>query len=108
MRKRLSIWSKAKLGLAQAMGRFVPSCEEATRLVSDSMEEKLPLRIKIRVTIHLLMCKWCRRFKQQWRQIRALIRSTQAEADSSHSHPQVTLSDSARERMEKALGSSDK
>lgn len=107
MRKRLSIWSKAKLNLAKAMGRFVPSCEQVSLLVSDSMEEKLPLRNKIRVAIHLLMCQWCRRFKQQLRQIRALIRKTQAE-DSIQPHPQVKLSDSARERMQQSLDSSNK
>ena len=108
MRKRLSLWSNAKLSLAKAMSRFAPSCEEATRLVSDLMEEELPWRSKLRLAIHLLMCKWCRRFKQQLRQIRALIRKTRAEADSIHPHPQVTLSDSARERMEQALGRSNK
>ncbi len=108
MKKRLSLLSKVKLNVAKAMGKFVPSCEQVTLLLSDSMEEALPLKSKLRVYVHLLMCKWCRRFKKQVRQIRVLIRKTQAEADSSHPHPQVTLSDGARERMEKALGSSDK
>ena len=108
MRKRLSLLSKAKLSLAQAMGRLVPSCKEATGLVSDSMEEKLPWKSKLGLAMHLLMCKWCRRFKQQVRQIRTLIRKTQTEVDSVTTHPPVTLSDSARERMEKALGSSNK
>ncbi len=108
MRKRLSLLSKTKLSLAKAIGRFVPSCQEATRLISDSMEEKLPWKSKFRLAIHLLMCKWCQRFKQQWRQIRALIRKTRAEDDSVTTHPPVTLSDSARKRMQRALGSSNK
>ncbi len=108
MRKRLSLWSNAKLSLAKAMGRFVPSCEQVSLLVSDSMEEKLPLRIKMRVAIHLLMCQWCRRFKQQLSQMRALIRKTRAEVDSVTTHPPVTLSDSARERMQRSLDSSNK
>lgn len=108
MRKRLSLSSNAKLILSRGMGRIIPSCEQVTRLVSDSMEEGLPLKSKLRVAIHLLMCKWCRRFKQQLQLIRTLIRDRQARTNSIHPLSPASLSATARERIERALGDSNK
>ena len=41
------------------------TCEEATRLISESLDRKLPLGRRIGLRIHLLMCKLCPRFLRQ-------------------------------------------
>ena len=41
------------------------TCEEAARLISDSLDQKLPLRLRIALRMHLLMCRICPRFSRQ-------------------------------------------
>src|SRR5574341_990963 len=108
MKNKFTFIANANLFLAKVMGKFVPSCDQVTLLVSDSMDEKLPLKSKLGVAIHLLMCKWCRRFKQQLQLIRTLVRNTPARTDGIHSHSPASLSAAAKERIERALSDSNK
>lgn len=103
MKNRLTYVANAKLALAKIMGRFVPSCDQVSRLVSDSMEEDLPLKGKLSVALHLLMCKWCRRFKRQLQLIRTLSLKAQARTKIAHPLSQGSLSAAAKERIERTL-----
>lgn len=83
------------------------TCEEATRLMSQSLDRKLPLRQRIALRSHLLMCKLCPGFLRQMRFLKtAAARHERAvESDEPHSH---SLSPEAKEGIEKALaGPSD-
>lgn len=88
-------------GLISALGSLSPNCREASRLQSDSMDCALtPLKI-VGVRIHLLLCRWCRRYGKQ---IRFLRRAA-------HEHPEAvaqaatqSLSTEAKERMRRSLG----
>jgi hypothetical protein len=108
MKTKLTLIAKSKLILTKAIGKFVPSCDQITLLVSASMEEELPLRSKLRVAIHLFMCKWCRRFKQQLQLIRTLAHQTQTKPDSLALDSQAFLSDAARERIDRAISDASK
>jgi cytochrome c biogenesis protein ResB len=76
------------------------SCEEATRLISQSLDKGLPLRKRIALRSHLLMCKLCPRFLRQMRFLRtAAVRHERAvESDAFHA-----LSPEAKERIKKVL-----
>jgi len=41
------------------------SCRETTQLISESLERRLSLRQRIAVIAHLLMCRFCSRFRRQ-------------------------------------------
>lgn len=41
------------------------SCKEATRLMVQREFEILPVTTRVRLQVHLAMCKWCRRFQKQ-------------------------------------------
>jgi hypothetical protein len=41
------------------------SCRETTQLISESLERKLPIRQRMAVRAHLLMCRFCSRFRKQ-------------------------------------------
>jgi predicted anti-sigma-YlaC factor YlaD len=51
------------------------SCREVSTVVSSGPLAEQPAAVRIRVRVHLMMCRHCRRF---WRQIRALDRSVRA------------------------------
>lgn len=51
------------------------SCREATRLISQSLDEPLPFRRRIALKFHLLMCRFCSRYQKQMVWIREAMRS---------------------------------
>lgn len=77
------------------------NCKEVTRLVSESLDHKLPFFQKVGVRIHLLMCKLCPEAKKQMLFIRSAIRSLTLENSSLES--EGSLSQEASDRMKLAL-----
>src|SRR5437773_12408758 len=60
------IWhSNLMKSLVRGIAEFSPSCKEATRLQSEALDRKLPLRQRFGLRVHLLLCKWCRRYGKQ-------------------------------------------
>ena len=53
------------------MGRFLkmitPTCKDVTRMMSEAMDRRLPLRKRIAIYVHRLICLWCDRYYRQLR-----------------------------------------
>src|SRR5437899_10295106 len=86
--------------LARRAAYLSPSCKKAARLQSIALDRKLPLRQRFGMRVHLLLCKWCRRYGKQV----TFLRNT------AHEHPDEMaepvpqkLSDEARERIRQKL-----
>ena len=81
------------------------SCRETAQLISESMERKLPLRRRLAVTVHLLMCRFCSRYRKQLRFIKKAVgRLVESEKGwNPPEAPEHSLSSETRERIEKAL-----
>jgi len=97
------IWhSNFRKALARGVADPSPSCKEATRLQSAALDSKLPLRQRFGLRVHLVLCKWCRRYGKQITFLR----------NAAHGHPDEmaqtvpkTLSAEARERIKRRLHS---
>ncbi len=76
------------------------TCKEATRLISESMDGKLPLGRRIALRIHLLMCKLCPRFLHQMLFVKGTTDHYQKEVEED---PSYSLSTNARERIKSLL-----
>ena len=50
------------------------SCEEATRLLSEAQDRKLVLPEKLRLEMHMAMCKGCRNYRKQMSFLREACR----------------------------------
>ncbi|HZR18907.1 MAG TPA: zf-HC2 domain-containing protein [Verrucomicrobiae bacterium] len=72
------------------------NCRQATRLVSQAMDEKLPLYRRLALRFHLLYCVWCRRYAVQLRLLRRAARDLTPESIEPDSQ---TLSLQAKEQM---------
>lgn len=83
------------------MKHWMFSCKEVTQMVSESMDRDLPRYQRIGIWIHLMMCKFCSRYKQQLMSLRKVLRS-QALHDENN-EPHAKLPPDARERMKRAL-----
>jgi len=79
------------------------SCKDVTQLLSESMDHSLPFGKRIRVRLHLLMCKFCARYERQLLLIRDTVRRIAAAADTPGEPSVMTLSEEAKERIRKSL-----
>ena len=51
------------------------SCEQATRLISESQERRLGMRERLSLRVHLFICDGCTRFLRQAPLLRAAMRA---------------------------------
>jgi uncharacterized protein with von Willebrand factor type A (vWA) domain len=92
-------WLKPLVG---ALGTLSPTCKQATRLQSEAMDRRLSFSEKLGLRLHLLLCKWCRRYGEQLKFLRSAARECQEHE--SRQEPE-RLSPEARERIRKSLQS---
>ncbi len=83
------------------------NCKEVSRVVSQSLDRKLPFWQRMGVWIHLSMCKLCRGFRKDLLNLRSAARQYTHEINTSASEPNAALSEEARERIQHALESED-
>jgi hypothetical protein len=79
------------------------SCQEVSRFVSESLDRELPLGQRLRVRIHLLMCRFCSRFRRQVLFLRDAARRYLTMGEGMASLFGTDLSPEARERIKRSL-----
>jgi len=88
--------------IMRLMNRILPTCQEVSHLSSQALDESLPWRKRLGLRIHLLMCKWCRRYDGQLKFMRNVA----------HDHAlqdigQAKLNSEARQRIAEFLKHND-
>ena len=78
------------------------SCREVTQLVSESLDRDLPLRQRMSMKMHLLMCKLCSRYNKQLSSLREAIHLHAMRDEDIDVYP-ASLSSEARERIKQSL-----
>ena len=85
------------------MNHWMFRCQDVSQKVSQSLDTSLPLHHRMAVRFHLMMCRYCARFRNQLIMLRKMSR--QVGSDASTQAPAATLSKEAKERIKKALRS---
>lgn len=67
--------------LVKFIGKHTPKCREMVRILSRSMDEPMPLMMRIKKRLHFLICCWCQRYEEQLRYIRETARKLPEHAD---------------------------
>lgn len=57
---------------------LIPDCKAVARMVSESMDKELPWGQRMKMRMHLGMCKYCSRFKRQLELLRKASQSLSA------------------------------
>ena len=65
-------------------------CKDITKLISDSMEQKLSLWRRIDLRTHLILCSFCRRFQANVLALRKLAMREMASGDGSE-EPKLSM-----------------
>ena len=47
------------------IARYTPDCHDMTRLVSQSMDQRLSFSTWARMKLHYIICVWCERYAEQ-------------------------------------------
>lgn len=55
------------------------NCQQASRLISDGLDRPLSRSEQVRLSVHLMLCRNCRHFRQQMQQLRQGIRRARDE-----------------------------
>jgi hypothetical protein len=83
------------------MSHWMHNCKEVTRMVSESMDRKLPLHQRMGIRVHLLMCKFCSRYRKQLLILREAMRLQERYVEDTGSL--ITLPSEARERIKRSF-----
>ncbi|MFC1749803.1 zf-HC2 domain-containing protein [Pseudomonadota bacterium] len=76
------------------------NCKQATELASKSLDMKLPLRQKISLKLHLMMCSLCRAYEKQLKLIKRISPKMDAYIENQTQH---SLSSTAKKRIKDKL-----
>ena len=83
------------------MSHWMFNCKDVSQRVSEAMDRSLPLHHRMMIKIHLMMCKYCARFKQQLLTLRDACRLDDLHGeDCEHIHD---LPQAVRDRLKKSL-----
>ena len=83
------------------MNHWMFNCKEVTRLISESLDRELPLYQRMGIRIHLLMCKFCSRYRKQLLFLRATMRLHVEHSEDME--PSIKLPPEARERIRQSI-----
>jgi hypothetical protein len=79
----------------------IMNCKDVTRLVSQSMDEKIPWHLHLKIRFHLIYCTWCKRYQKQLEILRQTLRAMPEKA----SFKDARMPESAKDRIRKNLQS---
>ena len=96
----MNLIEKIKSGCAD----LSPSCREASKLQSEALDHPLPPAKRIGLRLHLLICRWCRRYGKQIRFLRKAAGEHPDELTRSVPH---SLTRDARARIKRRLEGPD-
>ena len=96
----LSRRNRFQTALVKFIGKRTPKCREVVRILSQSMDSKLPLSMRIKLRLHYLICAWCQRYEKHLHELRKFASSV---PDHTHAFSEDTLSLTAKDRMKEAL-----
>jgi len=86
--------------LVSYITNHTPTCRDVVRLLSQSMEVKLPITTRIKLRFHFLICIWCQRYERQLWALRKIASSVSERV--ADIYPE-TLSDRSKEQLKQSL-----
>ena len=83
------------------MRHWMFRCNVVSQKVSQSLDASLPFHHRMAIRMHLLMCRYCSRFRRQLIMLRKMSRLMDDEPSTDETS--ATLSNETKERIKKAL-----
>ena len=87
----------------KGINKLTSPCNVITREVSESLDHKISLRNRLKIRLHLLFCKFCRRYQQQLMTMHTLFEQHLQKEKENILPKGHTLTSEARERIKQNL-----
>ena len=84
-------------------GLFNSSCQEMTRIASESLDHDPGRLERIALRLHVLYCKACRRYLRQITLLKNALRGLSTRIEDDQLLPEILLPEDVRERIQKVL-----
>lgn len=98
----MSIWLRIRWQFIKTAARISPPCCRIAHQISDGRQKPLTWRERFTVRTHLMICDWCTSYSKQLEIMSDAGRLEAAAVENGSSLP-LRLSDSARDRLRRAL-----
>lgn len=89
------------------LARLTPACKDISRLVSESMDRRLPFITRVKLRLHLMICEGCERYAEQLRAIRGSLRRLAENGVGAKVSSAPQLSEEARVELKRTLKSQE-
>jgi hypothetical protein len=86
--------------LVKLIRKYTPNCREMVRILSQSIDEPVPLVMRIKKRLHFLICIWCQRYEEQLRCIHETASQFPEHADEASD---ILVPPDAKERIKRKL-----
>ncbi len=96
-------YDNVKQKMREWLSHHLPPCEAIVEKISQSMEQRLSLRERIDLKLHLWICAWCHWYFKDLNLIRDAASAKATDATDSYSISGPALSSAARERIKRRL-----
>jgi len=81
---------------------FMLTCKEAGYLVSQSLDRELPFFEKVKLRVHLAMCKTCSRYRDELISINAIVKKASPDLSSSIG-PDIELPEASKNKIKEYI-----
>ena len=81
------------------------SCKDASQIISQSLDRQLTTRERFALKLHLLICRYCKRFSQQIQAIRVALKQAINAVENDDS---IKMSSETKKRLLQSIESSFK
>lgn len=89
--------------MMRVMNRITPNCDVITQKISESMDHKISLRNRLKIRLHVIFCKFCRRYQRQLKTMNTLFELRLQKEEENILPKGPTLTSEARERIKQNL-----
>jgi hypothetical protein len=76
-------------------------CKDTTELISENMDHPISVFKRLRMGFHLVLCKYCRKYRKQLETLRKMTLGLGKEA--ADVNPQASLKPDSKERLKKII-----
>ncbi len=89
--------------IMRGMNKLTSTCDVITQKISESMDHKISLRNRLKIRLHVMFCKLCRRYQRQLMTMHTLFELHLQQEEESILPKGPTLTSEARERIKQNL-----
>jgi len=89
--------------IMKGINKLTSPCDIITEKISESIDHKISLRNRLKIRLHLMFCKLCRRYQQQLMTMHTLFEQHLQKEEENLLPKGPTLTSEARERIKQNL-----